>query len=244
MINDHTYIGKRLCPTNKIPETDKYMSSSYILHGRGKYNIVGAFEKYGKQNFKKEILISGDYTQEEINEFEKYYIWLAKAVGKAEYNIAKGGDGGYTGEIWNKGKTWSSEIRKRISETNKKYCGEKHSQFGTHRSNETKKRMSESLTGKYRGVNNKNFGRPHSEEWNEKMRSSLRGKYIGEKSAVAKKIVCINTNQTFISLTAATKWALKCSLSGLSHALKSNTKQCGRHPETGEKLYWRLYENK
>lgn len=41
-LNNKTYIGERRCPENKLPETDRYMGSGYLL--------LQAFEKYGKEN--------------------------------------------------------------------------------------------------------------------------------------------------------------------------------------------------
>lgn len=86
-INNKTYIGQRKCPANKTPETDSYM-------GSGNY-LKNAKNKYGLQNFTKTILaVAGTY--ENINILEKVFIALYRAEGKAEYNIANGGDGGDT----------------------------------------------------------------------------------------------------------------------------------------------------
>ena len=49
MLNGKTYIGQRKCPKNKKPSEDThYLGSGYILKK--------AFKKYGRKNFKKEIL--------------------------------------------------------------------------------------------------------------------------------------------------------------------------------------------
>jgi hypothetical protein len=93
-IHDHEYIGKRRCPEGVKPEDDAYMSSSYILNGRkGKYE--GLFKKYGVKNFTKEILHVCSSIKE-VNFLEKKEIRQRKKIGKAEYNIAEGGDGGDT----------------------------------------------------------------------------------------------------------------------------------------------------
>lgn len=51
-----------------------------------------AYQKYGKENFIKHII---DYAEsiEEINELEKCYIAMFRAINMAEYNILNGGDG-------------------------------------------------------------------------------------------------------------------------------------------------------
>lgn len=64
-------------------------------------NINRAFEKYGMQNFSKSILAVA-HTKENINILEKVFIALYRAEGKAEYNIADGGQGGDLGEECNK----------------------------------------------------------------------------------------------------------------------------------------------
>lgn len=85
-----TYIGKRLCPEDLTPETDKYMGSGEL--------IVNAIKEYGIDNFEKHILRSDILDSKEGDEAEKYFIGKYKELGKAEYNIALGGTGGYLGE--------------------------------------------------------------------------------------------------------------------------------------------------
>jgi group I intron endonuclease len=89
-LNGHTYIGQRKLFKGQATsiETDKYMGSGKLLHK--------AFEKYGIENFEKSILIQGSMTKEERDDAEKYFIWLAKNSGKAEYNLTAGGSGGDT----------------------------------------------------------------------------------------------------------------------------------------------------
>lgn len=55
----------------------------------------------------------------------------------------------------------------------------------------------------------------------------------------AKKVVCLETKQVFGTIKEASKWChgnIKAFLSGA-------TKSAGKHPETGEKLHWMLYED-
>lgn len=116
-IDGRTYVGKRKCPKNKTPETDKYMGSGI--------DLVPDQEKLGIENFSKDILAIC-HSLEEENILEKIYIKLYKDVGKAEYNRSIGGDGGYTGdESYRKiglkqKKCWENpEYRKRQSESHK-----------------------------------------------------------------------------------------------------------------------------
>lgn len=85
-INGKTYIGQR---TSKcLPELDKsYLGSGLI--------IQQAVNKYGKENFSKNILaIVG--TRHNLNILEKVFISIYWEIGKAEYNITPGGHGGYS----------------------------------------------------------------------------------------------------------------------------------------------------
>lgn len=130
LANGKNYVGKHFGEIN-----DTYM-------GSGRY-ISNAFKKYGMNNFYKIILDVCD-SLEELNKKEIEYIKYYRSIGKAEYNIADGGEGGNLGEKWYK-RTWdachnqeyshklskalmgheTSEKRKqKISETLKKYHDE------------------------------------------------------------------------------------------------------------------------
>lgn len=85
-VNGNNYIGQRYCPSGLDAETDiDYMGSGKLL-GYAK-------RKYGIQNFSKRIILADIPSQKLASDAEIYYIWLAKSIGKAEYNIAKGGQG-------------------------------------------------------------------------------------------------------------------------------------------------------
>ena len=83
LVNDKTYIGQHLVEKDKLIESDTYMGSGVALSL--------AKKKYGISNFEKQILISGYFSQEEINRFERCAIFMQRLNGKAEYNIADGG---------------------------------------------------------------------------------------------------------------------------------------------------------
>ena len=85
-INDKIYIGK-----------DSHNNSNY--YGSG-ILINKAIKKYGKENFKKEI-ICYCFLDYEINDREKFYIKFYNSLHPNGYNLTIGGDGfsDPTGEI-------------------------------------------------------------------------------------------------------------------------------------------------
>lgn len=106
-INGKTYVGKHKLYDKKWDE-DNYMGSGI--------EVKPAQEKYGIENFEK-FLITWTYSEEDACEKEKFWIAHYKALGKAEYNIAEGGDGGNIAP-------WTEERKKKISEASKKFIQE------------------------------------------------------------------------------------------------------------------------
>ncbi len=80
LINGKTYIGQR----KYRKESKPYMGSGLL--------VKKAIKKYGVSNFSKRILVDNVSTQEEADQFEIHFISESKKAGKAEYNIAKGGN--------------------------------------------------------------------------------------------------------------------------------------------------------
>ena len=91
LINGKKYIGQ-----HRSKEFDKtYFGSGVVL--------LKALEKYGKENFKCEIL-KECFSEDELNSWEKKFIKDHNASCSDEYyNVANGGLG-HTCEPWNKGK--------------------------------------------------------------------------------------------------------------------------------------------
>lgn len=84
ILNGKKYIGK-----------DVRNSPSYLGSGTA---LTNAIKKYGKQNFKKQILAFCE-TKEQLKELEEYYIdYYGARKSTLFYNIAKGGDGGIVWE--------------------------------------------------------------------------------------------------------------------------------------------------
>ena len=81
MINGKIYVGKH---SQKIQNKDNYFGSGVLLNK--------AINKYGKENFKKEILES--CTKDNLSEKEIYWINTLNCFAPNGYNLAKGGNGG------------------------------------------------------------------------------------------------------------------------------------------------------
>ena len=152
LINGKTYIGQ-----HKYKEfNDSYMGSGVL--------IKKAIKKHGIENFKKEILYSRIQYKETADDMERFAIKKERSIGKAEYNIANGGNG--TGTVSDETKQKISEIKKGIVPWNK---GKKGLQAawnkGISMTEEQKKKLSEA----HKGEKNPNYGKSLSEETRKKI---------------------------------------------------------------------------
>ena len=143
-INSKTYIGQHKY---------KKLNDSYM--GSGKL-IKRAIKKYGVENFEKEILYSRIQYKATADDIERFAITKERALGKAEYNIADGGQGGNLGE----------EVNKKLRGENNHFYGKKHSE-------KTRRMMSEMRKGK-------KFGHL-SEETKRKISDAQKGKHFSEE---------------------------------------------------------------
>lgn len=177
LLDGKTYFGQRTLPNVKYrtPENDPYF-------GSGVY-ISRAIKKYGKENFKRDIIIKGDFSKEQINRFEKCIIRVQRFLGKAEYNLANGGDGGDLSEFIDYS---SSERSENISNAMKKAYKEgrikprgwtfHNGMKGKHFSDKAKQKMRES----HLGEKNSQYGKHRSEETKKRIRAALARDYKAE----------------------------------------------------------------
>lgn len=103
-VNGKTYVGKHKL-YKKAWNEDNYMGSGILLKP--------AQEKYGIENFEK-FLITWTSSEKDACEKEEFWIAHYRSLGKAEYNIADGGDGGNIAP-------WTEERKKKLSVSRKKF---------------------------------------------------------------------------------------------------------------------------
>ena len=106
-------------------------------HGSG--HIIKMIYKKRPETL-KEVYLKTCYSQEELDECEKYYIKLFNTLYPNGYNLTEGGNGGVPCE----------ETRRKISNANKgKLIGKKNPFYGKHHSEENKIKWSEKKKGKH-----------------------------------------------------------------------------------------------
>lgn len=158
LINGKIYYGVRSCTCH--PENDiKYMGSGLLI----KY----AIEKYGKENFSKEI----DQTfpsREEANLFEAKIVDMNFIERNDTYNMMTGGLNGLLTEdskckisLSKLGKKRSPETCKNISKAKKgTHVGENNPNYGVKCTDEKKMKISKGRKGKQAGSEHYNYGQP------------------------------------------------------------------------------------
>ena len=123
LVNNMQYIGQK--------KSTKFLNEKYL--GSGTY-LKAAVNKYGKENFKVELLATAE-TAEELNEKEIYYIDKYNAVNSEMfYNMSPGGDVFNGGHILHH----TEETKQKIS---KAASGENNGFYGKHHSEETRAKL-------------------------------------------------------------------------------------------------------
>ena len=176
-INGKKYIGQK-----------KYYGNYETYIGSG-IALKNAINKYGKENFTREI-IENCKTKEELDSREKFWIEYYNATESEDfYNITSGGDGGFgsgKNSPWY-GKHLSDETKEKLSKIK---SGENNPFYGKTHSDEVKKKLSE-----------KALNQRHSKETREKMSKSMKENHAdfnGKNNPRANPVNQYNLNGEFI----------------------------------------------
>lgn len=85
LLNGKAYVGKSV-------HTMEYRWNQHAAGNGGAPLFYAAIVKYGKDNFRHEVLWEGE--ENELNYWETYYIGEHKTLAPSGYNLTAGGDGG------------------------------------------------------------------------------------------------------------------------------------------------------
>jgi group I intron endonuclease len=166
LINNKQYVG-----SHKGEEKDNYFGSGDI--------IIKSQKKYGKENFKKEILEITETREEAFLLEEKYIRLLQTHASQGGYNIS------WTGGMGSWGGSHSNESKEKISKASKLTWD--------------KLKSSELIKLKDRNnkISNKLKGRIKSDEWIEKWKKNVNvnGTFIGKKNPMYGKTQLASTKQ-------------------------------------------------
>ena len=182
-INGKMYIGQHHC------KYDEQFTDGYLGSG---IRLKRAVKKYGAENFERIILEYAD-NPEELNKLEEKYVDAEVLNNKMFYNLRTGGNQhliaseetrikignssrGRKG-YWS-GKKMSVEACQKMSVSKKgKYVGENNPKFGTHLSEDTKRKISMALKGR-KGTTT---GTHLSDETKRKISESRKGTHLSEE---------------------------------------------------------------
>lgn len=166
-INNKQYIGQSL--------NCKARSQMHLRSKGGAPILYNALKKYGKENFEVEIIAYPGISQLALDAVEKWKIKQYNTIAPYGYNIRDGGSGGGLD-------TEKTKQKKSIAKK-----GKNNPMFGYQFSNETKKKIAASLTGRKASEETKKkqslsmTGKKHSAETLEKISNSSKGINKGKK---------------------------------------------------------------
>lgn len=237
LINGKKYIGQHKGKIN-----DSYVGSGTL--------IKKAIEKYGIENFSKEILyICKD--RQEADEKEKFYIAYYDAVNDPDfYNLQEGGT---QGDGWRACHRWmqnhpeeAKQVYKENSERLKQWAKDHPEEYKekvikpfVEGAKEYWKNHPEEQKALMQKVNQK------KEEWQknhpEEHKKQVDAWRKAGSDTNSQKVCCLTTGEIFPSqCEAARHYGIV--QANISKCLKGERKSAGKHPITKEKLRWQLVE--
>ena len=190
-ITNKTYVGQ----TNNLQRRWRNNGIEYYNYGKSDADqsiFWKAIQTYGWDNF-EHIVLKENLTLEEANYWEEYYMnFYHSRYFENGYNIREAGSNGALSE---KTKQKLSDLAKERGlwkgDNNPRHLdplfGERNGMYGKQHSEETKQKISESLTG-----------RTLSEEQKQKIAN-----FMNTNHPRAKKVRCIETGEVFLSARKA-----------------------------------------
>lgn len=182
-------------------------------------HLKNAINKYGVHNFTVDKQFDVATNQQELNELEKWYIYLFNATdSNYGYNILSGGGN----------RPIPNEVRIKMRD----------SHIGKKLTAAQRQKISQSHKADKNGF----YGKKHSKESKEKMSRAKLGKTKARSESLMKPVICITTGERFVCMKDAAKtYSLDCgSLSSLLNG-KGRRKTCGSLPD-GTRLKWKFDE--
>ena len=204
----------------KVGHKSDMINDGYFGSGHMTYNYYKKYPPVIGETITKEILEVCD-GKEELAECEKKWIGDLWETDENCVNLKRGGEGGWGPSYW-KGKHRSEETKKKLSEANKGKKGRKHT-------DETKHKLSEVNTGKHR-----------SEEAKRKMSEAHKGKSSGMKGKkmseeTKKKLSEVNTGK---HLSDEVKSRISKKLKGIKRSDETKRKLSELHKSKKVGFIW------
>lgn len=194
--------------------------------------FYNAIQKYGWDAFRHEILYTS-LTQDDAERLEIELIAKYQTQDPEKgYNLADGGS-------VNAGFHRTEDFKRRLSATRTGlYSGERHSQYGTHKSESTKDKIRAAQAGAPKDLSaRERMSAAAKNRWstkNTKEREHYRQMNTGANSPVARAVVCVDTGERYPSISEASA-ATGAELTGIVRCCKEQ-----RHTAGG--LRWRYAE--
>lgn len=235
-----------------IGQTKQEVKARWRKNGRGYKNcpkFYQAIEEFGWDSFIHTILETG-LTAEEADEREAYYIALYDSVNNG-YNTYSRNYGGYHfAELWADENKRKQMIEKLTAMRNTpEYHEQQSAMMKDMWKNESyraaqKASWTDERRERCSELAKKNWEDPElrkqmSKANSENMKKNWQNPEYRKKKC--KQVICTDTGEVFESIRAAAAYA-GVKDNTLCMALKSASHKSGKHPETGEPLHWRYYE--
>lgn len=234
-INGKQYIGQ-----HKGRPDDNYLGSGTT--------ILKAINKYGKENFTKNILCFCE-TREEADKKEREYIQLYNAIEDDNfYNNAEGGTGG---DGWRSCQRWMEQHPEEAQTMYKQNITKLHKWIKTHPEEYKEKCIKPMLEASHKWQKeNPELVKQHmielnqaKEKWQQEHPEEHQAQVNEWRKAGSitnsKAVICLTTNRVFESQSAAARY-YGIAQGNISKCLKGQRKSAGTDPDTGKKLFWKF----